>query len=172
MTDHFRTGQARKGQFRTGKVRTSQVKTGPLWTGQVRLDQVRTGKVRFSQLSTGTNIFSKVGCDQVDNKTIAYVYLKSSWKKRKTLTWDSSVALLSPTCITHFFATLGPTWEFQLCLKSCNLASWTTKWHYYVGVSHPPTTPDNSKGLYTTLKGVCKVFGRLYKVSGRPLKCV
>ena len=28
-------------------------------------------------------------------------------------------------------ATLGPTWEFQLCLKSCNLASWTTKWHDY-----------------------------------------
>ena len=25
-------------------------------------------------------------------------------------------------------ATLGPTWEFQLSLKSCNLASWTTKW--------------------------------------------
>ena len=30
-------------------------------------------------------------------------------------------------CVT-LTATLGPTWEFQLCLKSCNLASWTTKW--------------------------------------------
>ena len=39
------------------------------------------------------------------------------------------------------FATLGPTWEFQLCLKSCNLASWTTKWHDYVPVDHPPTHP-------------------------------
>ena len=28
-------------------------------------------------------------------------------------------------------ATLGPTWEFQLCSKSCNLASWTTKWQDY-----------------------------------------
>ena len=25
-------------------------------------------------------------------------------------------------------AILGPTWEFQLCLKSCKLASWTTTW--------------------------------------------
>ena len=25
-------------------------------------------------------------------------------------------------------ATLGPTWEFKLCLKSCKLASWTTMW--------------------------------------------
>ena len=35
-------------------------------------------------------------------------------------------------------ATLGPTWEFQLCLKSCNLASWTTKWHYFPTGIHPP----------------------------------
>ena len=27
---------------------------------------------------------------------------------------------------------LGPALEFQLCLKSCNLTSWTTKWHDYV----------------------------------------
>ena len=27
-----------------------------------------------------------------------------------------------------FIATLCPTWEFQLCLKSCKLASWTTSW--------------------------------------------
>ena len=25
-------------------------------------------------------------------------------------------------------ATIGPTWEFQLCLKSRKLASWTTTW--------------------------------------------
>ena len=41
-----------------------------------------------------------------------------------------------------YIATLGPTWEFQLCLKSCNLASWTTKWHdYATGTTHPPPTP-------------------------------
>ena len=28
-------------------------------------------------------------------------------------------------------AKLGPTWEFQLSLKSCNIASWTTKWYDY-----------------------------------------
>ena len=36
-------------------------------------------------------------------------------------------------------ATLGPTWEFQLCLNSCNLASWAPKWHdYATGTTHPP----------------------------------
>ena len=30
-----------------------------------------------------------------------------------------------------YVATLCPTWEFQLCLKSCNLASWTTKLQWY-----------------------------------------
>ena len=39
-------------------------------------------------------------------------------------------------------AILGPTWEFPPCLKSCNLASWTTKWHDYArGTSRPPTHP-------------------------------
>jgi len=46
-----------------------------------------------------------------------------------------------PNKLKTLFATLGQTWEFQLCLKSCNLASWTKEWHYYVGVSHPPTNP-------------------------------
>ena len=42
-------------------------------------------------------------------------------------------------------ATLGPTWEFQPCLKSCNLASSTTKWHDYArGTGHPPTCPRPS----------------------------
>ena len=36
--------------------------------------------------------------DQVVHWTIAYVYLEFNMIKRKTLTWDSSVALLSPTC--------------------------------------------------------------------------
>ena len=34
-----------------------------------------------------------------------------------------------------FLPNSGPTWEVQPCLKSCNLASWTTKWHgqkYYL----------------------------------------
>ena len=39
------------------------------------------------------------------------------------------------------------------------------------GQFHPPTTPDNS-GLFIPLKSVCKVFGRLWKVSIRPLNCV
>ena len=41
--------------------------------------------------------------------------------------------------IKLLIATLGPTWEFQLCLKSCKLASWTTKWHdSATGTTHPP----------------------------------
>ena len=46
-----------------------------------------------------------------------------------------SLAQLSPSL--YFIATLGPTWEFQPCLKSCNLAGWTTKWHdYAMGTGH------------------------------------
>ena len=33
-----------------------------------------------------------------DHLILGYVYLESNRTKRKTFTWDSSVALLSPTC--------------------------------------------------------------------------
>ena len=42
--------------------------------------------------------------DQVDHLILGYVYLESNRIKRKTFTWDSSVALLSPTCFANFFA--------------------------------------------------------------------
>ena len=43
------------------------------------------------------------------------------------------------THIYLFIAPLGPTWEFQPCLKSFNLASWTTKWNDSArGTGHPP----------------------------------
>ena len=49
----------------------------------------------------------------------------------------SKVSTWSLTFAISKIATLGPTWEFQLCLKSCNLASWTTKWHdYATGTTH------------------------------------
>ena len=37
------------------------------------------------------------------------------------------VFMIEMLIFSLIIATLGPTWEFQLCLKSCNLASWTTK---------------------------------------------
>ena len=73
MTYHFRRGQAKKDQVRTGQVRS--VKT---WKGQVSSGQVRLGHVRK-------------------------VYLGSSMTKRITLAWDSSVALLSPTCLLPIY---------------------------------------------------------------------
>ena len=48
--------------------------------------------------------------------------------------------ILTPCLMSylHHVGIVGPTWEFQICLKSCNLASWATKWHDYVPVDHPP----------------------------------
>ena len=73
-----------------------------------------------------------------------------------------------PTTITSTNSILPhscPTWEFQLCLKSCNIASWTTKWHNSVkGTTHHPSWKSF---IYVTLKddigwwlvGVRKVSG-------------
>ena len=55
---------------------------------------------------------------------------------------DHPVYLICVLYHVYNIATLGPTWEFQPCLKCCNLASWTTKWHESaMGTSHPPTQP-------------------------------
>ena len=81
MTDHFRIGQARKDQVKT----------------QDRSTLDRLGLVRSTQ---DRDQFFLKSCvrDQVDHWTVASVYLDSNRTKRKTLTWDSSVAILSPTC--------------------------------------------------------------------------
>ena len=66
---------------------------------------------------------------------------------------------------------LGPTWEFQPCLKSCNLESWTTKWHDFKPDYHPTTHQQLSQNCYLkelntlwlsnrSFDSVCKVFGR------------
>ena len=97
MTDHFRTNHARKGQIRTGQVRTCQVMTGKVWSGQLKTGQVRSGQ---------EPIFYKGGW-VINLNTgpvyIIYVYSESSRTKRKTLTWDSSMALLSSTCFHHYW---------------------------------------------------------------------
>ena len=44
-----------------------------------------------------------------------------------------------PVLQIALISTLGLTWEFKLCLKSCKLASWTTTWLKNVReTSHPP----------------------------------
>ena len=56
--------------------------------------------------------------------------------------WRRHFIELLHTVMAWVIATLGPNWEFQPCLKSCNLASWTTKWHDYArGTSRPTTHP-------------------------------
>ena len=54
------------------------------------------------QVRTQTNFLYSWMSDQVNSLTIANVYLESSMTKIKTDTWDSSVALLSPTCFLQF----------------------------------------------------------------------
>ena len=39
------------------------------------------------------------------------------------------------------------TWDFQLCLKSCNLASWTTKWQNFPTRDQPPICPPTHPPL-------------------------
>ena len=78
--------------------RSSQVRLGQVRTGQVRTGQVRLGQRRTDQSKDRDQSFLSFVSDQVVHWTIAYVYLECNMIKRKTLTWDSSVALLSPTC--------------------------------------------------------------------------
>ena len=93
--------------------------------------------------------------------------------------YDSSHQRYSDSCFSNgpeevsrwkratffFFATLSPTWEFQPCLKSCNLASWTTKWHDSSrGTSRPPAPPQLKIQLLRNtggwnLVGVLRVCG-------------
>ena len=67
----FQTNQVKNVQVRTGAVRTGQVRTGQIRTGQVMTGQIRTGQVKIGQVRT---------------------------VQVRTYTWNSSVALLSPTC--------------------------------------------------------------------------
>ena len=62
---------------------SSQVRTGQVRTGQVRTGRVRTGQIKSRQVSLLSNL--TWDCTKV---------------KMKTYTWNSSVALLSPTCIS------------------------------------------------------------------------
>ena len=78
--DHFKSSQDRESQVRTGQVRTGQVGTGPL-----RPVQVGTGKVGIGQPQT-TQVLCW-DCTKI---------------KMKTYTWNSSVALLSPTCLINW----------------------------------------------------------------------
>ena len=73
------------------------------------------------QSGKGCSDFDPLASPKVDNQTIAYVYLKYTWTKRKTLTWDSSVALLSPTCSTFYdicFLYCSPKQKWSLTLKT------------------------------------------------------
>ena len=56
--------------FQTNQVKNVQVRTGAVRTGQVRTGQIRTGQVKTGQVRT---------------------------VQVRTYTWNSSVALLSPT---------------------------------------------------------------------------
>ena len=72
VTAGFQTNQVKNVQVRTGAVRTGQVRTGQIRTGQVMTGQIRTGQVKIGQVRT---------------------------VQVRTYTWNSSVALLSPTCL-------------------------------------------------------------------------
>ena len=61
--------------------------------------------------------------------TVSGRSLDGLWMLSRTYSALQSIVIAPPK---NFIATLGPTWEFQLCLKSCNLASWATKWLYCV----------------------------------------
>ena len=122
MMDHFRLGQARSSQNRSStdisykdrssydgpfQDRSSQERSsqdsGQVMSSQDRSTLDRLGLVRSTQ---DRDQFFLKSCfrDQVDHWTVASVYLDFNRTKRKTLTWDSSVALLSSTCFILFLA--------------------------------------------------------------------
>ena len=95
-----RSSQDRSSYDRSFQDRLSQERSSQD-SGQVMSSQDRFGLVRSTQ---DRDQFFLKSCvrDQVDHWTVASVYLDSNRTKRKALTWDSSVALLSPTCFLFF----------------------------------------------------------------------
>ena len=67
-------GQNKLVQFKPKWVNLGQVKVGQVKSGQDKVGQVKSVQVDLGQVSTGQNGF----------------------------TWDSSVALLSPTCLSFY----------------------------------------------------------------------
>ena len=67
----------------------------------------------------------------------------------------------------------GPIREFQLSLKACNLASWTTNWFYNHRNTRPPSQPSTKLGNqishshYLIVSGVC--LDNVRRLSGRCL---
>ena len=87
----------------SSQVRTGQVRTGQVRTGQVRTGRVRTGQVKSRQVSLLSNL--TWDCTKV---------------KMKTYTWNSSVALLSPTC---YYSSNVTAWFRWITLKSISQKS-------------------------------------------------
>ena len=78
----------------------------------------------------------------------------------------------------YIIATLGPTWKFQLCFKSCKLTSWTTTWLWNVrGTSQPATHPPTASIIFLTSRKARKLkfsgcLVSVERVSGGCLKGV
>ena len=83
-------------QVRASQERSSQ-DLGQFMSSKDRSTLDRLGLVPLTQ-DRDQFFLKSCLCDQVDHWTLASVYLDSNRTKRKALTWDSSVALLSLTC--------------------------------------------------------------------------
>ena len=98
------TGQARNGQIGTGQFRTGQVGTGQVGTSQVRTVQVGIGHVGTGQVSN-TSSWDSSGRDRSSQDRLRReIILKHYFETISAIlqTWNSSVALLSPTCIIYY----------------------------------------------------------------------
>ena len=78
---------------------------------------------------------------------------------------------------TLFLPHSGPTWEFQPCLKSCNLASWTTKWYDFQPDYQPPNHQPLGQKSYlkepnTFLMANSWCLAGVLKVSRGCLECL
>ena len=111
-TGRFRTGQVGSGQVGIGQHGTGQVKTNQVKKAEVRTRQVRTGKVRTDQVKSGLVKSTQYRTRQFGTCQIKLGQVEIGQViKMKTYTWNSSVALLSPTCfpfLWHFFFIIAP----------------------------------------------------------------
>ena len=85
------SSQDRTSQERSSQVGTGQVKAGQVKSSWDKSNQLRTGQVNLGKVKSDRSIFL------VSKFLLCNIFLTQDLF-RKTFIWESSVALLSPTC--------------------------------------------------------------------------
>ena len=98
-----------EGQDRTGQVWKGQVESGQVGIGQVRIGQV--GQVKSGQVKSGNFMSGQFKYGQLKLGLLITLSPLGTWR-----TWNSSLALLSLTCIVIVLNKLIEAYPAQMSL--------------------------------------------------------